>query len=74
MARAVEFDYDKAIDRAMRLLWRIGYSNVSVRDLLKVMGIGEGSFYNTFKSKKRLYLAQNMSPDGFPTLGGFGSS
>jgi TetR/AcrR family transcriptional regulator, transcriptional repressor for nem operon len=54
--RKREFDYDQAIDRATQLFWKKGYSNASLRDLLKVMGIGEGSFYNTVKSKKRLYL------------------
>lgn len=56
MARALEFDYDKAIDKATRVFWKKGYSNTSLRDLLKAIGIGEGSFYNTLKSKKRLYL------------------
>ena len=56
MGRGIEFDYDKAIDKATRLFWKTGYSNTSLRDLLKVMNIGEGSFYNTVKSKKNLYL------------------
>jgi TetR/AcrR family transcriptional regulator, transcriptional repressor for nem operon len=56
MARKIEFDYDNAIDRATQLFWKEGYSNTSLRELLKVMGIGEGSFYNTVKSKKHLYL------------------
>ncbi len=56
MARKVEFDYDKAVDQAMRVFWRDGYSGASLRDLLKAMKIGEGSFYNTIKSKKRLYI------------------
>jgi TetR/AcrR family transcriptional repressor of nem operon len=56
MGRGIAFDYDKAIDKATRLFWKTGYSNTSVRDLLKVMKIGEGSFYNTVKSKKNLYL------------------
>jgi TetR/AcrR family transcriptional repressor of nem operon len=56
MARALEFDYDKAIDKATRVFWKNGYSGASLRDLLKAMGIGEGSFYNTLKSKKHLYL------------------
>ena len=59
MGRGIEFDYDKAIARATRLFWKTGYSNTSLRDLLKVMNIGEGSFYNTVKSKKNLSV--NMS-------------
>ncbi|HWW87753.1 MAG TPA: TetR/AcrR family transcriptional regulator [Vicinamibacterales bacterium] len=56
MARKLEFDYDQAVGRATRLFWKKGYSNASLRELLKAMGIGEGSFYNKVKSKKRLYL------------------
>lgn len=56
MSRQREFDYDKAIDQAMQVFWRDGYSRASLRDLLKAMKIGEGSFYNTIKSKKNLYL------------------
>ena len=55
MANVIAFDYGRALDRAMGLFWRDGYAGTSLRDLLKVMGIGEGSFYNSFKSKKRLY-------------------
>ena len=56
MARSIGFDYEQALDKATWLFWRDGYAGTSTRDLLKVMGIGEGSFYNTLKSKKRLYL------------------
>jgi TetR/AcrR family transcriptional repressor of nem operon len=56
MPARIEFDYARAIDRATGVFWRKGYSNASLRDLLKAMGIGEGSFYNTIGSKKRLYL------------------
>ena len=56
MARRMEFDYDRAIDRATQVFWKKGYGNASLRDLLKAMGIGEGSFYNAVKSKKHLYL------------------
>src|SRR5919197_59176 len=56
MARGIAFDYDKAIANATQLFRMRGYSNTSLRALLKVMRIGEGSFYNTVKSKERLYL------------------
>ena len=56
MVRTIEFDYNKAIDKATRVFWKNGYSGTSLRDLLKAIGIGEGSFYNTLKSKKQLYL------------------
>ena len=56
MARALEFDLEKALGKATRLFWKTGYVGTSLRDLLKSMGIGEGSFYNTFKSKKLVYL------------------
>ena len=56
MGRALEFDYADALERATQSFWRSGYANTSLRDLLKAMGIGEGSFYNTLKSKKNAYL------------------
>ena len=57
MARKREFEYDRAIEKAMRVFWARGYANTSMRDLLKAMEIGEGSFYNVFRGKKELYLA-----------------
>ena len=51
-----QFDYAGAINAATLLFWDKGYSNASLRALLKVMKIGESSFYNSFKSKKHLYL------------------
>jgi TetR/AcrR family transcriptional regulator, transcriptional repressor for nem operon len=56
MARKIEFDYDRAIRKATQVFWKKGYSNASLRDLMAAMGIGEGSFYNTLRSKKHLYL------------------
>lgn len=56
MARTVEFDYDRALERATDLFWKTGYAGTPLRDLLKRMGIGEGSFYNTLKSKKNAFL------------------
>jgi TetR/AcrR family transcriptional repressor of nem operon len=56
LARTVEFDYDRALERATDLFWETGYAGTPLRDLLKQMGIGEGSFYNTLKSKKNAFL------------------
>jgi TetR/AcrR family transcriptional regulator, transcriptional repressor for nem operon len=56
MARTLGFDYETTLDRATRLFWKSGYAGTSLRDLLREMGIGESSFYNTLKSKKRAYL------------------
>jgi TetR/AcrR family transcriptional repressor of nem operon len=50
-----QFDYDEAMTAATRLFWAAGYSDTSLRDLLGAMKIGEGSFYNTFRSKDHLY-------------------
>ena len=56
MARTLEFDYTNALERATRAFWKAGYASTSLRDLLRSMRIGEGSFYNTLKSKKLAYL------------------
>ena len=56
MARTVEFDYDRVLQRATDLFWETGYAGTPLRDLLKRMEIGEGSFYNTLKSKKNAFL------------------
>lgn len=57
MGRRIEFEPARAIERATKLFWARGYSRAGLRDLLKVMGIGESSFYHAFGSKQRLYLA-----------------
>ncbi|MCS4249588.1 TetR/AcrR family transcriptional regulator [Pseudomonas sp. BIGb0164] len=57
MARKIAFDYDQAVEKAKVLFWQRGYVATGLRDLLKVMDIGESSFYNSLKSKKQLYLA-----------------
>jgi general secretion pathway protein D len=56
MARPREFDEDAALDRAMDVFWRQGYQGTSTDDLMQAMGIGRGSFYNTFGSKRDVYL------------------
>lgn len=57
MARHKEFNQDVVLDKAMKLFWQHGYEAASTRILLDGMGIGRGSFYDTFGSKHNLYLA-----------------
>ena len=56
MGRNLEFDRELALTKATELFWQEGYINTSLRQLLAAMSMGESSFYNTFKSKKALYL------------------
>ncbi len=56
MGRKLAFDETLALDKAMLLFWRQGYQDTSLQDLLKEMGILNGSFYHLFKDKKQLFL------------------
>lgn len=57
MARTKEFNPDNALNVAMEIFWQRGYEATSVQDLCVQMGINKGSFYNTFGSKRALFLA-----------------
>lgn len=57
MARHKEFDPDKALEKAMNLFWLRGYEETSMQDLCDRMGIKKGSLYDTFGSKRSLFLA-----------------
>jgi len=57
MARPKEFDCDVVLDKAMALFWRQGYEATSIQDLVTHMGINRQSLYDTFGSKRQLYLA-----------------
>ena len=50
------FDQEKALEKASKLFWEKGYEATSLEDLITVMGIQKGSFYNTFGNKKQLGL------------------
>ncbi len=55
MPRVKLFDEKEALTKAMNLFWEKGYDATSLADLLSVLGIGKGSFYDTFHSKKKLF-------------------
>lgn len=56
MARPKEFDIDAALEKAMELFWLQGYESTSLPDLVRHMGIGRQSLYDTFGDKHRLFL------------------
>ena len=51
-----QFDVDVALERAGEAFWSHGYETTTMRDLLSAMGIHKGSFYDTYGSKKKVYL------------------
>jgi TetR/AcrR family transcriptional regulator, transcriptional repressor for nem operon len=57
MARKKEFDRGLALHKAIRLFSQQGYAATSTDDLMRVMGIGRQSMYDTFGDKKELFLA-----------------
>lgn len=55
MGRPKQFDPDVAVEQAMDVFWRKGYAATTPQDLVDALGIGKGSLYNTFGSKRALF-------------------
>ena len=53
---AKQFDPDVALKQAMKVFWEHGYEAASLSELLKTMGIGKKSLYDTFGNKQSLFL------------------
>ena len=56
MGRNKIFNESAALGKAMRLFWRQGYANTSVKQLLDEMDMLNGSFYHSFKDKKTIFI------------------
>ena len=55
MARPKQFNPEVAVEEAMRVFWDKGYARTTPQDLVDALGIGKGSLYNTFGSKRQLF-------------------
>ena len=56
MARPLEFDRDEVLMRAVDAFWRYGYEALPASGLANEMGVAKSSLYNTFGSKRMLFL------------------
>lgn len=54
--RPKQFDTEEVIERAMQAFWSNGYEALGLTDLLEYMGISRQSLYNTFGSKRNLFI------------------
>ena len=50
------FDPEEALERARDLFWQRGYDGTGIRELEATLGIGRKSLYDTYGSKRELYL------------------
>jgi TetR/AcrR family transcriptional repressor of nem operon len=55
--RPKEFVKEEVLERAMDLFWREGYHGAGIAELLPHMGIARQSLYDTFGSKRDLFVA-----------------
>lgn len=53
---AKQFNREKVLAKAMDLFWSQGYEATGMADLLKHMGIGRQSLYDTFGDKRSLFI------------------
>lgn len=55
LGRKRAFDREEALDKAMKLFWRSGYSGTSLSNLTAELGINKPSLYAAFGNKEQLF-------------------
>lgn len=55
MSRPREFEPSEALDRAMALFWRKGYTGTSLDDLVAGTGVSRYGLYSVFGNKRELF-------------------
>ena len=55
MGRAKTYDPDEAVGQAMDLFWSKGFAGTTPQDLVDGLGMGKGSLYHAFDSKRALF-------------------
>jgi len=53
--RPSNFDYDKALECAMRTFWQYGFEGTSMSELTKAMGMNKTSIYAAYGAKEELF-------------------
>lgn len=56
MARPKKFDETAALQKALHIFWKKGYTGTSMSDLTKSMEINAPSLYDTYGDKRQLFL------------------
>jgi TetR/AcrR family transcriptional repressor of nem operon len=56
MGRPKSFSESDALERALDVFWQRGYQGVGLTELLGEMGIARQSLYDTFGSKRQLFI------------------
>ncbi len=57
MPKVELFDKEVVLDRIMQLFWKKGYHDTSMQDIVEISGLGRSSIYNSFGSKREIFLA-----------------
>ena len=55
MGRPKNFEPDAVVEQAMETFWSNGYAGTSPADLAEATGVGKGSLYHAFGSKRELF-------------------